>query len=125
MFLGNFAACDIQQDGDLDLVFERSRQFYRSLALAKKDPTLNFSTITRVIWYNTDNGFERIRIEDPNYYPHASEDIKQAIIKHATNLGTTAERYTPSQQYYPFNQPGNYLQFKRHKFAQPFLDQLK
>ena len=126
MFLANFAACDIQQDGDLDLVFERSRQFYRSLALAKKDPTLNFSTITRVIWYNTDNGFERIRIEDPNYYPHASEDIKQAIIKHATNLGSTAERYTlPSQQYYPFDQPGNYLQFKRHKFAQPFLDQLK
>ena len=67
------------------LAFERSRQFYRSLALAKKDPTLNFSTITRVIWYNTDNGFERIRI-DPNYYPRASEDIKQAIIKHATNL---------------------------------------
>ena len=49
IFLGNFAACDIQQDGDLDLVFERSRQFYRSLALAKKDPTLNFSTITRVV----------------------------------------------------------------------------
>ena len=125
MFLENFAACDIQKDGDLDLVFERSRQFYRSLALAKKDPTLNFSTITRVIWYNTDKGFERIRIEDPNYYPHASKDIKQAIIEHAKNLGSTAERYMPSQQYYPFDQPGNYLQFKRHKFAQPFLDQLK
>ena len=124
LFMERFSACDIQEDGDLDLVYERHRQFLKTTYLTDQDPTLDFTTITRVIWFNQNGKFKRIRIEEPNYYRGYERNKKDLIIKHAENLGTTAERYTPTQQYYPYHNDGNYVHRKNNPMAQPFLDKL-
>ena len=119
-----FSACDIQEDGDLDLVYERHGQFLKTTHLTDQDPTLDFTTITRLIWFNQNGEFKRIRIEEPNYYRGYEQDKKDLIIKHAENLGTTTERYTPVQQYYPYHKDGNYVHRKNNPMVQPFLDKL-
>ena len=123
-FLERFSACDIQEDGDLDLVYERHRQFLETMHLTDQDPSLDLTTITRLIWFNQNGEFKRIRIEEPNYYREYEKDKRDAIIKHAKGLGTTTERYTPEQQYYPYARVGNYVHKKRRPVAQPFLDRL-
>ena len=119
LFLERFSACDIQSDGDFDLVYERNHQFYRTLMM---DPQFDFRTITRVIWFNKKGTFKRVRIEDPNYYKTYEEQKRAAVIKHASNLGTTALRYFPSQQYYEYSGSGNYIHKYRRPLAKPFLD---
>jgi len=119
LFLERFSACDIQNDGDFDLVYERNHQFYRTLML---DSQFDFRTITRVIWFNKKGTFKRVRIEDPNYYRSYNEQKRAAVIKHASNLGTTALRYFPSQQYYEYSGSGNYIHQYRRPLAKPFLD---
>ena len=123
-FMERFSACDIQEDGDLDLVYERHRQFLETSHLTDQDPSLDLTTITRLIWFNQNGGFKRIRIEEPNYYREYEKDKRASIIKHAKSLGTTAERYTPEQQYYPYKKDGNYVHKKRRPVAPPFLDRL-
>jgi len=124
-FMERYSACDIQEDGDLDLVYERHRQFLETSHLTEQDPSLDLTTISRLIWFNQNGKFKRIRIEEPNYYRGYEKDKRDAIIKHAKSLGTTVERYTPEQQYYPYAKDGNYVHRKRRPVAQPFLDRLE
>ena len=119
-FLEKFSACDIQNDGDLDLVYERHSQFYRTRKFHDED--LNFSTITRLIWFNNLGKFKRVRIEDPNYYRSYHTAKRSAVIEHAKRLGTTAERYIPKQIYYPFDGKGTYVHAYPPNFATPYLD---
>ena len=119
-FLEKFSACDIQNDGDLDLVYERHSQFYRTRKFHDED--LNFSTITRLIWFNNLGKFKRVRIEDPNYYRSYHTAKRAAVIEHAKRLGTTAERYIPKQIYYPFDGKGTYVHAYPPNFATPYLD---
>ncbi len=123
-FMERFSACDIQEDGDLDLVYERHSQFMATMHLTDQDPSLDFTTISRLIWFNRNGKFKRIRIEEPNYYRGYEHDKKELIIKHAKNLRTTTETYTPTQQYYPYRKGGNYVHLKRRPVAEPFLDKL-
>jgi hypothetical protein len=93
--------------------------------LTDQDPSLDLTTISRLIWFNQNGKFKRVRIEEPNYYRGYEKDKKDAIIKHAKSLGTTAERYTPEQQYYTYTKDGNYVHRNRRPVAQPFLDRLE
>lgn len=124
-YMERFSACDIQEDGDLDLVHERHRQFLETMHLTHQDSSLDLTTTTRLIWFNQNGKFKRIRIEEPNYYAEFEKDKRDSIIKHAKGLGTTAERYTPEQQYYPYKKNGNYVHKYRRFVAQPFLDRLE
>ena len=71
IFLARFSACDIQKDGDLDLIYERHSQF-RTRGFTSD---FDFSTISRIIWFNKKGEFKRVRIEDPFYY--RSYDIEK------------------------------------------------
>ena len=114
-----FSACDIQKDGDLDLVYERNNQFFYSRNLTINN---DLSSISRVIWFNKDGKFKRVRIEEPFYYRSFETDDRKAIIDHAKNLGTATSRYTPKQQYYEYKKKGNYIHQFRRPIAKPFLD---
>ena len=119
LFLAKFSACDIQNDNDYDLVYERNRQFYRT---RKLEPQFDFSTVTRIIWFNKNGDFKRVRIEDPNYYRSYEEMSRSLVIEHAKKLGTTAIRYFPTQQYYEYKSSGNYIHANRPPMAKPYLD---
>ena len=105
----------------MDLVYERNRQFYET----KKLPTkYDLTTITRIIWYNKQGKFQRVRIEDPQYYKSYDIRKKKLIIEHAKSLGTTALRYTPKQQFYEYEKNGNYIHYFRKPLAKPFQDKV-
>ena len=61
-------------------------------SLSNHDEDLNFSTITRLIWFNNLGKFKRVRIYEVT--------TQSAVIEHAKRM--TAERYIPKQIYYPF-----------------------
>ena len=122
IFLARFSACDIQKDGDLDLVYERHSQF-RSLRTSGFTSDFDFSTISRIIWFNKKGEFKRVRIEDPFYYKSYYIEKRKAIKEHAKKLGTTSLRYTPKQRYYEYKGKGNYIHYFALEGAQPFLDE--
>ena len=117
-FFQRFSACDIQKDSDLDLVYERNSQFKN-----KRVPIdFNFTTVTRIIWFNKKGQFKRVRIEDPFYYRSYDVEKRNAVKEHAKKLGTTSLRYKPKQRYYEYKGKGNYIHDFRRPVAQPFLD---
>ena len=119
IFLARFSACDIQKDGDLDLIYERHSQF-RTRGFTSD---FDFSTISRIIWFNKKGEFKRVRIEDPFYYKSYYIEKRKAIKEHAKKLGTTSLRYTPKQRYYEYKGKGNYIHYFALEGAQPILDE--
>lgn len=87
-----FAACDLKNDGDMDLVIDvygQGGDFYER-------------KLDKIVFENTNNTFTRHDINATMYYPHSMVDRFQLKEK-ATNLGATVERYDTKKTVYPIN----------------------
>ena len=95
-WLPKFTACDSQEDGDTDFVFEMhgerwwAAEFYRQLMLAT-----DFGQIDKLVWLNTVGVLGLFRVEHPRYF-----DSRYALWleQAAQALGVTVKGYAAPVQ---------------------------
>jgi len=93
-WLPKFTACDLQQDGDTDFVFEMhgerwwAAEFDRREALAT-----DFGQIDKLVWLNTNGALDLFHVEHPRYF-----DSRYAawLEQTAQALGVTVTGYAAS-----------------------------
>ena len=68
MWLAWFTACDLKDDGNLDLVYEQHGERWSQHIYHIKDSSIDWSRIDKVLWINDGKQFQRVRIEDPMYF---------------------------------------------------------
>lgn len=94
LWLPWFSACDLKDDGNLDLVFEQhGEHLYQHI----RRGTLNWSRIDKVLWINDGKQFERVPIEDPIYF---RSNFKEALVQFAREHGVTLEKYDLTKVYF-------------------------
>jgi len=120
MWFSEFSACDLLDDGDLDLVYEQHGE--GSGYLTHVDYSFDFSRLTRLIWENDGAGnLRRVRIEDPIYFMNYDQEGRRLAAEHAQNYGTTVNRYLAPQIFYPTDDGSDYISFRKPN-TPPFLD---
>ena len=88
------SACDLKDDGKLDLVFEQHGEHWYQYI--RRGP-LNWSRIDKVLWINDGRKFERVLIEDPIYF---RSNFKEALVEYAREHGVSLEKYDATKVYY-------------------------
>ncbi|MCY3876726.1 MAG: VCBS repeat-containing protein [Rhodobacteraceae bacterium] len=89
-----FSACDLKDDGNLDLVFEQHGEHWYQYI---RRGALNWSRIDKVLWINDGRQFERVLIEDPIYF---RSNFKDALVQFAREHGVTLEKYGATKVYF-------------------------
>lgn len=103
-------ACDLQNDGDVDLVYEHFGQDYRNVW--KTTVATDTSRMDKYVWINDGLGvFQRYLLESPIYF---SSRYKPYLQANAEWLGVAQNGYLPSQVYFP-----NILD-ERARYLHPF-----
>jgi hypothetical protein len=101
LWLARIHSCDLQNDGDLDIVFEQSGERWHS---PQSVSDLDFRFIDKLLWVNKGGKFEFVKIEDPRYF---QEDDREGIFQKAKSYGVTVSKYNPAQMYNDNNGSSN------------------
>lgn len=101
LWLARIHSCDLQNDGDLDIVFEQSGERWHS---PQSVSDLDFRFIDKLLWVNKGGKFEFVKIEDPRYF---QEGDREGIFKKAKSYGVTVSKYNPAQMYNDNNGSSN------------------
>ena len=105
-------ACDLHDDGDVDLVYEHFGQSFANVW--RRGPGSNTSRMERYVWLNDGRSrFQRHLLESPVYFASSYQDYLAA---NAEWLGVAIEGYLPAQVYFP-----NVLD-NRERYLHPFYD---
>lgn len=89
-------ACDLKNDGDMDLIIERWGE--QSLSLRNR-PTRNTDKI--VYENNANSSITRIQLTHTDVYENISASQIEEIINEAIRLGVSYKGFIPTQVYYP------------------------
>ncbi len=89
-----FSACDLKDDGNLDLVFEQHGEHWYQYI---RSGALNWSRIDKVLWINDGRQFARVLIEDSIYF---KEKYREALVAFAHEHGVTLEKYDTTNVYF-------------------------
>ena len=106
-----FSACDLKDDGSLDLVYEQHGENWDWYV---RPGSLNWSRIDKVLWMNDGREFVRVLVEDPIYF---KDEYKEVLFAFANEHGVTLEKYDTTSVY--FRSPEGELVF----FGSGFGDQ--
>jgi hypothetical protein len=87
-----FTACDLGNDGDLDIVIENFDQLWFW------NPDRSFEGLNKLVWENKNGSFNGWAFGNLEYYLRGSKDD---AVEKAADIGVTLENYVPSQVYYP------------------------
>lgn len=125
-WLARISACDIKNDGKMDLVFEKIGEgnYFTDL---NEQPFYDWSKTDKVVWFNKGEGnFEIIRFEDPMYFKdnkrfifRENKEYIKRLLKHADNYGISLKKYIPNKTYY--KSENGKLFIKNNKNMQPYL----
>ncbi len=125
-WLARISACDIKNDGNMDLVFEKIGEgnYFTDLT---DQPFYDWSKTDKVVWFNDGKGdFEIIRFEDPMYFKdddrfryNENKDYIKRLLKHADNYGISLKKYIPNKTYY--KSENGKLFIRNDKNMQPYL----
>lgn len=92
------SACDLKNDGKIDIVYEKLGEgnFFTDL---QDQPYYNWSRVDRVVWENLGGlEFSLRRFEDPAYFSDNPTSYRNTI-NYAKRYGLAHEKYTPSKSY--------------------------
>ena len=85
-------ACDLKNDGDMDLVIERNGEMHTPRDARNADK----------IVYENDNGtFTKVMLAQTDIYENMTDTQRSEVIAEAERLGVAWEGYVPVQVYYP------------------------
>lgn len=106
------SACDLREDGTMDLVYESFNQNLNGIW--RRTAYANTSRMERYVWLNDGMGaFTRYLLESPIYFPPGYAPYLAA---NADWLGVASESYLPAQTYFP-----NVLD-DRERYLHPFYE---
>ena len=125
-WLARISACDIKNDGNMDLVFEKIGEgnYFTDLT---DQPFYDWSKTDKVVWFNDGKGnFEIIRFEDPMYFKdddrfryNENKDYIKRLLKHADEYDISLKKYIPNKTYY--KSENGKLFIRNDKNMQPYL----
>lgn len=87
-----FTACDLANDGDLDIVIENFDQLWFW------NPDRSFEGLNKLVWENDNGSFKGWAFGNLEYSLRGSKDD---ALEKAAAIGVTLENYVPPQIYYP------------------------
>ena len=105
-WLAWITACDLKDDGRVDLVYEQHGERWHGEMMAYTG-LLDFTKIDKLVWRNDGNGvFSLYRIEDPQYFNFDETSAADRLawtrlIEKAQGLGLSLTHYDAPQTYYP------------------------
>jgi hypothetical protein len=123
-FIPWISACDLQNDGDIDIVYDHFGQIY-PYGVVNPDPNSDVSRLDKFVWENTGSAFKRHMLESSAYF---DEKFSELLSAYANSLGVSSKPYTPTQSYFPntiskdriFLHPG-YAAHYRPEYRVPYV----
>jgi len=116
LWLARFSECDINNDGDIDLVYESHGERYWAFG-GYINPDTHQWGVDKLLWLNNGKGeFSLKKVFDPQYW---HKDEKVFIENEAKRLGVSVSKYKQNKVYYPTNDGNVY--FKR-TIGYPIMD---
>jgi hypothetical protein len=87
-----FAACDLKNDGDIDLVIERNGEMHTPRSARNTD---------KIVYENNNGTFTKVMLAQTDIYENMTDAQRSEVITEAERLGVAWEGYVPVQVYYP------------------------
>tara|TARA_B100002003_G_scaffold242907_1_gene266587 strand:- start:145 stop:1443 length:1299 start_codon:yes stop_codon:yes gene_type:complete len=117
-WMARFAACDLKNDGLLDLVYEHHGEqspYYMIQQTGSVDN--DWTRADKLVWLNQGDGsFSRFRIENPLYFDKA---YAPTIDEMARVLGVTTASYRAPQTYFPHDEGIDFVLYAKRN-SQPY-----
>ena len=132
VWLDSFSTCDIQNDGTVDLVWEKIGEgnYFPELAYSS-DKNYDWSKTGRIVWFNDGIGnFTPMRFEDPMYFfgnsqikynSNENEEYIDRLIKNAEKHGLAIKKYLPHKVYYKSKDGDLFIRNTHNRKPYPFI----